>query len=111
MSRDWRLNWADIQLSCRKIQRYTAGMDQAAFMADERTYDAVVRNLAIIGEAAKQLPDEARSLAYQIEWRKIAGMRDVLIHAYFGIDDATLWDVISNKVPELLAAMDASGGP
>jgi uncharacterized protein with HEPN domain len=82
-------------------------MDRAAFEADERTYDAVVRNLELIGEAVKQLPDLARALAPGIEWRKIAGTRDFLAHAYFGIDGDILWDVVSNKVPELRKALEA----
>jgi uncharacterized protein with HEPN domain len=107
VSRDWRLYWHDVIVSCRKVERYTAGMDRAAFEADERTYDAVVRNLELIGEAVKQLPDLARALAPGIEWRKIAGTRDFLAHAYFGIDGDILWDVVSNKVPELRKALEA----
>ena len=109
MSRDWRLSWRDILSFCERVDRYTSGMDRATFEADDRTYDAVLRNLELIGEAAKQLPPEARGLAPQIEWRKIAGMRDMLAHAYFGIDHDILWDVVTNKVPELQRAMDAAG--
>ena len=105
MSRDWRLSWDDIIASCAKVQRYTQGMDLTSFRADERTCDAVVRNLEIIGEAVKNLPDEARARAPKVEWRKIVGFRDVAAHAYFGIDDAILWDIVMNKVPELLAAL------
>jgi uncharacterized protein with HEPN domain len=60
MSRDWRIYLGDILHACDKIQRFTAGISQAAFLADERTVDAVVRNLEIIGEAAKHVPEEAR---------------------------------------------------
>lgn len=106
MSRDWRLYWRDIIVCCQKVQTYVGTMDLAAFKADERSYDAVVRNLELIGEAAKALTPDARALAPEIEWRKIAGMRDVLAHGYFGIKDEFLWDVITTKVPELLAAME-----
>lgn len=105
MSREWRHFWADIVVCCQKVRRYTSGMDLEAFKADERTYDATIRNLEIIGEAVKQLPDEARALTPDIEWRKIAGLRDFLAHAYFGINDTILWDIVQSKVPELLEAM------
>lgn len=106
MSRDWRLYWRDIVACCRKVLQFTDGMDLVAFRADQKTYDATIRNLELIGEAVKQLPEEARALAPEVEWRKIAGMRDFLAHGYFGINDDILWDVIANKVPALLAAMD-----
>ena len=102
MSREWQLYWRDIEVSCQKIVRFTAGLDRTSF---ERTYDAVVRNLEIIGEAAKHLPDNAHALAPQVDWRKIAGLRDILAHAYFGIDNDILWDVVATKVPGLIAAM------
>ncbi len=63
--------------------------------------DAVVRNLEVIGEAVKQLPHDVRSASPDVEWQKIAGLRDILIHAYFGIDVDIIWDVVSNKLPAL----------
>jgi len=80
-------------------------MSRSAFEADDRTKDAVLRNLELIGEAVKQLPDEARLLCPQIEWRRIAGLRDMLAHAYFGIDPDIVWDVVCTKVPGLRAVM------
>lgn len=105
MSRDWRLYWDDMVASCEKILRYAEGMDYDGFRQDEKTYDAVVRNLEIVGEAAKNLPAEAKDKVPHLEWRKIAGLRDVIAHAYFGIDDAIVWDVVDQKVPALLAAL------
>jgi uncharacterized protein with HEPN domain len=107
VSRDWRLYWDDIIGACEKIKRYTAGLDRDAFIADDKTGDAVIRNLEVIGEAAKHLPPEARELASDIEWKKICGFRDFLIHAYFGVDPDIVWSVVSDKVPELLKALRA----
>jgi uncharacterized protein with HEPN domain len=107
MSRDWRLYWDDIIAACRKVQRYTAGLDKKKFRGDEKTYDAALRNIEVIGEAAKNLPDHVRARVTGIEWRKIAGMRDIVAHKYFGVDDAILWSIISEKVPELLACLTA----
>lgn len=82
--------------------RYTQGMTFEDFLTDERTFDAVMRNLQIIGEAAKNVPPEVRSRYLEIEWRKISGLRDVLAHAYFSLENETLWDIVQNKVPPLL---------
>lgn len=64
-------------------------------------YDAVIRNLEVLGEAAENIPDEVRGQSPQVEWRKIAGLRDVLAHVYFGLEDETLWDIVRNKIPAL----------
>lgn len=105
MSRDWRLYVHDMLVCCERIHRYTADMDRAAFLNDERTYDAVLRNLEILGEAAKRVPDHVRQQVPAIEWRGITGMRDWIVHAYFGLDPDILWDVIERKVPELEDAL------
>lgn len=107
MSRDWTLYLDDILESCDKILRYSAGMSLEQFKTDEKTYDAVVRNLEIVGEAAKNIPDAVRAMIPDIEWRKPAGLRDIIAHAYFGIDDSILWDIIQHKIPELKQAVDS----
>jgi len=80
-------------------------MDYSAFAADERTQDAVIRNLEIIGEAAKSLPDEITARAPRIQWRLIRGMRDVLAHGYFGISLPVVWDTASTQVADLESAV------
>jgi uncharacterized protein with HEPN domain len=76
-------------------------MSFADFITNDKTYDAVLRNLEVIGEAVKNLPDDFRDLHPQIEWRKIAGLRDIVAHVYFGVNDEIVWDVIQNKIPVL----------
>ena len=82
-------------------------MQPASFAADDRTYDAVVRNPEIIGEGANWLPLEAQQLASEIEWRKIVGLRNLIAHAYSGIDNDILWDVVGNEVPKLRAMLES----
>jgi len=71
------------------------------------TLDAVVRNLEVIGEAVKQLPVDLRAREPGVDWQKIAGLRDILIHHYFGIDVDILWDIIQNKLPALEVSVGA----
>ena len=71
------------------------------FSNNELIQDGVIRNLEIIGEAVKNLPDDVKKDYPEVEWRKIAGLRDILIHAYFGVDLEVIWDIVKNKVPEL----------
>ena len=79
----------------------SSGLDKAAFLRDETLKRAYVRSIEVIGEAVKQIPDTIRQRYPGIEWRAIAGMRDRLIHGYFGIDYDIVWDVITNKIPAL----------
>lgn len=102
MSRDYRLYLEDMPTSALKVIRYAKGMTLQDFLADERTFDAVVRNLEVIGEAAKHVPDDLRQTYSAVEWRRIAGLRDVLIHGYLGLEDETLWDIVQNEMPALL---------
>ncbi|MFM6159284.1 MAG: DUF86 domain-containing protein, partial [Sphaerospermopsis kisseleviana] len=105
MSRSLKLYCDDIVISCDKILRYTQGLDYDSFFADELRFDAVIRNLQVIGESVKQIPPEIREKYTQIEWRKIAGLRDILVHAYFSLTDEIIWDIIQTKIIPLKATV------
>jgi uncharacterized protein with HEPN domain len=102
MSRSWKLFLQDIIDSGSKVIRHTEQVSYEEFVSNEILYDAVIRNLEIIGEAAKKIPEDIRRQYPEVDWRAVAGLRDVLAHAYFSIDNETLWDVIVNKLPTLL---------
>ena len=76
-------------------------LQREAFENDDKTVDAVVRNLEIIGEAVKMIPESIRLAHPNIEWKKIAGLRDILAHQYFGVDIEIIWDILENKLPAL----------
>jgi uncharacterized protein with HEPN domain len=101
MPRDSKIYLEDILEATRKITAYTGSQSKAAFLEDEKTIDAVVRNLEVIGEAVKKLPEDLRAKHSAVEWKKIAGLRDILIHEYFGLDTEIVWDIVQNKVPAL----------
>lgn len=90
----------DIENSVNKILRYTENIDFEAFLNDEKTIDAVERNFEIIGEAVKNLPDDFKNKYPEIPFKQIAGMRDKLIHDYFGVDYEIVWKTIKTKLPE-----------
>ena len=92
MSREYNLYLRDILEAIRRIDRYTRGMDYEEFLADDLVQDGVIRNLMVIGEAVKLIPEPLKCEHTDISWRKIAGMRDILIHAYFGIHNEIVWD-------------------
>jgi uncharacterized protein with HEPN domain len=107
MSRDVGLYLADIELACRKIIRYTSGCSFKEFTRDDEKYDAVLRNLEIIGEAVKHIPEDVREQYPKIKWRKIAGLRDIVAHEYFGISDELIWDIVQNEISPLLKSIKA----
>lgn len=105
MSRDVRVYLLDILERCERITRYMEGLDEERWSKDERTQDAVLRNLEVIGEAVKRLPADLREQTPEIPWQDIAGLRDILIHEYEGVDLAIVWDVTVNEVPALHRAV------
>ena len=104
MPRDVSQRLEDVVEACEKIARYIDGFDAAAFAADEKTFDAVVPQFEIAGEAVKSLPRELTAREPSISWRNVAGFRDLLAHAYFAVDTAVVWDAAANKAPPLRAA-------
>lgn len=100
--RDWRLYLDDMISFTKKVLAYTDGFDQETFKTTSLTYDAAVRNLELIGEAATHIPAFVREFATRIQWRQIVAIRNRLIHGYLGIDDDTLWSIIQDDIPPLL---------
>jgi uncharacterized protein with HEPN domain len=99
--RDWKFRIADILEALRDSWEITQGMDYETFSRDKRTLKAVLYNLAVIGEAARKVPEEIASLYPEIPWREMGDMRNVVIHEYFGVDPKILWETIKNEFPPI----------
>lgn len=99
--RDWKLFLMDILESIEKIESYISGLYFDEFIKDEKTKDAVVRNLEIIGEAANQIPKSIQDRFREIPWRQIISMRNRLIHGYFVVNYSIVWEIINNELPAL----------
>jgi uncharacterized protein with HEPN domain len=100
--REWRFYLDDMIDFARKVIAYTESLDQAAFIASGLNYDATLRNLELIGEAATHVPEAVRAGNPQIPWRQVIATRNRLIHGYLGIDNDTLWSIVRDDVPALL---------
>jgi uncharacterized protein with HEPN domain len=99
--RSYKLFFQDMLDSINRIETFTKDMDYDGFLQDEKTIYAVIGNLEIIGEAIKCIPDEIKEKFPDIPYRQIAGMRDKLIHNYFGIDMEIVWKATKDRLPEL----------
>ena len=106
-NREWKFYLDDMIDFAEKVLAYTERLDQPGFVANRLVYDATLRNLELIGEAATHIPEAIRNAHDEIPWRMIIATRNRLIHGYLGIDDDTLWSIIQDDVPDLLPLLKA----
>ena len=104
--RDWRFRVRDILAAVQAIGEYTDGMTYEAFVADARTRDAVVRNLMTMGESVRWIPDVILSAHPAVPWRTLRGVRNVVVHEYFGVDDVILWETVRGDLPPLAPLLE-----
>ena len=97
---------SDIQEAIRRAMAYTAGMTYETFLADNKTQDAVIRNLEIIGEATKNLSTELRAKYPDVPWKSMAGARNRLIHDYFGVNLDIVWEIVTIDLPKVVSQLD-----
>jgi uncharacterized protein with HEPN domain len=105
--RDWRFRVRDILAAVNAVATYTDGMTYEEFVADARTRDAVVRNLMTLGESVRWIPDVILEAHPEVPWRIMRGVRNVVVHEYFGIDDAILWETVRGDLPPLCDPLEA----
>ena len=97
-----RLRFEDILEAAARIRAYTAGLSLDTFRSDAKTVDAVVRNLEVIGEAARHVDDPFVAAHPEVAWNQIRGFRNILAHEYFGVDVPILWQAVETDVPRLI---------
>ncbi len=97
----------DMFISCKKILSYIKDMSYEDFKKDEKTVDAVIRNIEILGEAAKKISDEFKRKYPHVEWKEIAKTRDKLIHKYFGVDVEIIWTISKKDIPQLKEKLES----
>jgi uncharacterized protein with HEPN domain len=105
--REWLVRVEDILAAIQKISRYTRGMDFGAFFSDEKTVDAVLSNVIVIGEAANHIPAEIRQKYPEAPWTEMTGIRNIIVHEYFGVSLKILWETVSNDLPPLIPVLHA----
>ena len=109
IQREWRFYLDDMIGFAEKVMSYTQSLDQDDFVNSDLNYDATLRNLELIGEAATHIPEDVRERNPHIPWRLIIATRNRLIHGYLGLDNDTLWSIIRDNFPELLTNLRAFG--
>jgi len=100
--REWRFYLRDMLGFCEKVLAFTQGLEQAQFVSDAMRFDATLRNLELIGEAASHIPQDVRNANPAIPWRMLIATRNQLIHGYLGLDNDILWSIVQTDVPVLL---------
>jgi uncharacterized protein with HEPN domain len=105
--RNWQLRIHDMLGCIEKIERYTKDLDLAAFEQDDRTVDAVLRNLEVIGEASVRIPERIKMDNPDMPWRQMRAIRNVVAHEYFGVNLPIIWETVTRRLPELKQALRA----
>ena len=96
----------DIKEAIERIVGYLSGIEYEQFLKDAKTQDAIVRNMEVIGEASKNISDELKKQRPQSPWKKLAGIRDRLIHHYFGVNFDIIWNIMKKELPDLIGEID-----
>jgi len=104
--RRWDIRIRDILSAISKIEDYTNNFDYAGFKADTKTVDAVIRNLEVIGKAAKHIPKDIADMHQDIPWREMSDMRNLLSHEYFGVNEKLVWNTIKKDLPPLVSLLE-----
>jgi len=104
--RDWKIRIKDILICIDKVSRYIEGMNEDDFLADNRTIDAVLRNIEIVGEAARHIPEEIQNRYPELPLLEMRGMRNVVAHEYFGISLSIIWKTAVNDLPQLKPVLE-----
>lgn len=105
--KDYKLFVEDILMAMNKIERYIKGLTYETFVENDMAIDAVIRNLEIIGEASKNLPEEVKVKYPDIPWKRMVGLRNIAIHEYFGVDLEIIWEIITRNLPETKPKIEA----
>ncbi len=99
--RSWRFRIRDILNAIAAVERYTGDLDESTFEVERMVVDAVLRNLTVIGEAAVNIPDQIRQVAPGVPWPEVIGMRNIVVHEYFGVSLPIVWHTIRVELPQL----------